>query len=271
MAGEYSMVRRLRSGYAGSLIRVRRTDNTEQDVGVDGDGYLDVAAVLSFVGVGTGRLSRIYDQSGNTRTLVAGTDWPIIVQLASGAIETLNGYPAFKMPNTGTANMKSSGGIATSFYSTTAYSALAAMRTVLEGSSDRDRPVWGTVDGIGSRVAFNINDDFVRAFHNDSGTGDKRADATSVNVPYNAVVGARFTGANLYSFYNGVPSSATATTNCNLAAGTNLSLGCASSSFMEGHIAEFAIEPASISNADFNLIGGAFAEVTGTTWTTVTI
>jgi hypothetical protein len=269
MAGEYSVVRRLRSGYAGSLIRVRRADNTEQDIGVDGTGFLNTAALATFAGGGNWRLATIYDQSGNGRNLVAGTNWPVIG--TSGVLETINGYPAFYIANASTANMKSSGGNAASFYSTTAYTALAVVRPIAEGSSTRDSPVWGTVDGIGSRVAFNINNDFVRAYHSDVGPGDKTADATSVNVPYTAVVAARFTGANLYSFYNGTPSSATATTNCNLAASTNLSLGCASSSFMTGRISEFVIKPTSISNADLNLIGAAMALVAGVTWTTVTI
>lgn len=46
-------------------IRVRRSsDNTEQDIGFSGDA-LDVSALLSFVGAGSGYVRTFYDQTGN--------------------------------------------------------------------------------------------------------------------------------------------------------------------------------------------------------------
>ncbi len=47
----YSL-RKLRNAYSGSAIKVRRSsDNAEQDIGFDVNGYLDTTALLSFVGV----------------------------------------------------------------------------------------------------------------------------------------------------------------------------------------------------------------------------
>ena len=55
---------RLRSGYTGPLVRVRRSsDNAEQDIGYLADGNLDVAGMLSFCGAGNGFVTRWYDQS----------------------------------------------------------------------------------------------------------------------------------------------------------------------------------------------------------------
>jgi hypothetical protein len=64
----YSL-RKLRTAYSGSAIRVRRAiDNAEQDIGFDSSGNLDTTALLSFVGTGAldnGFVTTWYDQSGN--------------------------------------------------------------------------------------------------------------------------------------------------------------------------------------------------------------
>jgi hypothetical protein len=42
---------KLRKAYSGNCIRVRRSsDNTEQDFGFDGNGYLDTTSLSNFVG-----------------------------------------------------------------------------------------------------------------------------------------------------------------------------------------------------------------------------
>ena len=65
-ASSYS-VRLLRTAYTGDCMRVRRdSDNTEQDIGFDGNGNLDTAAIATFVGSGNnGYIRYWYDQSGN--------------------------------------------------------------------------------------------------------------------------------------------------------------------------------------------------------------
>lgn len=91
----YSVARLIRAAYTGPLIRVRRSsDNTEQDISVDASGNLDTAALLAFVGAGSGFLRTLYDQSANA--LHAGqattTQQPRIVN--SGALDLLNSRPA---------------------------------------------------------------------------------------------------------------------------------------------------------------------------------
>lgn len=59
--------RLLNSSYAGPCIRVRRSsDNTQLDIGFVA-GWLDVAALLTFVGAGSGYIVTWYDQSGSGR------------------------------------------------------------------------------------------------------------------------------------------------------------------------------------------------------------
>lgn len=57
--------RRLASTYTGSLLRVRRSDGTEQDIGYTADGDLDESAIITFAGGTACTVSVWYDQSGN--------------------------------------------------------------------------------------------------------------------------------------------------------------------------------------------------------------
>lgn len=57
--------RKLRTAYAGSAVRIRRSsDNTEQDIGFSGNGF-DTTSASNFIGVGSGFIVTWYDQSGN--------------------------------------------------------------------------------------------------------------------------------------------------------------------------------------------------------------
>ena len=94
-AAAYS-VRRLSSTYTGAAIRVRRSsDNTEQDIGFSGVN-LDETALTTFVGAGSGFVTKWYDQSGNgnngNQTVAA--QQPRIVN--SGIIEIQSGKPTLQ-------------------------------------------------------------------------------------------------------------------------------------------------------------------------------
>ena len=72
-AAVYS-TRRLRTAYAGPLVRVRRSsDNAEADIGYGADGWLDEASLLAHVGAGDGFVTTWYDQSGNGRDATQAT------------------------------------------------------------------------------------------------------------------------------------------------------------------------------------------------------
>ena len=91
-AAAYSL-RKLRTAYTGSAIRVRRaSDNTEQDIGFV-NNVLDTSALISFCGSGNGFVKTWYDQSGNGRdaTQTTAANQPQIV--SSGSVLTENGKP----------------------------------------------------------------------------------------------------------------------------------------------------------------------------------
>ena len=91
----YSL-RKLRTAYSGSSIRVRRSsDNTEQNIGFV-NNVLDTASLLTFCGAGNGFVTTWYDQSGNANngTQTTAINQPQIV--SSGAMVTTNGKNSIK-------------------------------------------------------------------------------------------------------------------------------------------------------------------------------
>jgi hypothetical protein len=95
----YSMFK-LRTAYAGSCLRVRRSsDNNEQDIGFV-NNYLDTASLLTFVGANNGFVVKWYDQSGNVRDLSRATavNQPQIV--VSGSLITRNGITVMSATST---------------------------------------------------------------------------------------------------------------------------------------------------------------------------
>ncbi|WP_277183512.1 arabinofuranosidase catalytic domain-containing protein [Caballeronia sp. BR00000012568055] len=89
IAGAWSL-RRLRGGYGGPCIRLRRdSDGAALDIGFTPTGDLDIAALLAFVGTANGFVTAWYDQTGNGLNMVqVNTDrQPLIV--GSGALNTI--------------------------------------------------------------------------------------------------------------------------------------------------------------------------------------
>jgi hypothetical protein len=88
----YSL-RKLRAGYTGPCIRVRKNiSNLESDIGFL-NNVLDTATLLTFCGAETGLITTWYDQSGNANNAInlSNSDMPIIV--ISGVVQTLNSKP----------------------------------------------------------------------------------------------------------------------------------------------------------------------------------
>jgi hypothetical protein len=89
----YSL-RKLRSGYSGSCIQVRRSsDNATQNIGFV-NNYLDTTSILTFCGANSGYVSIWYDQSGNANNLnqTVLANQPQIV--STGSLITINGKNA---------------------------------------------------------------------------------------------------------------------------------------------------------------------------------
>jgi hypothetical protein len=95
-AAAYSL-RKLRSAYTGSAIRVRRTDLQESDIGFTSSGALDTTALLAFTGTGAldnGFIKTWYDQSGNSRNANQTTALSQPQIVSSGSVILENGKPA---------------------------------------------------------------------------------------------------------------------------------------------------------------------------------
>lgn len=95
-------VRKLKHGYTGAALRVRRSnDNAEQDIGFDSSGNLDESALTTFTGANSGFVTKWYDQSGNgyDAPQTTNANQPRIVN--AGTIDKLNGQPAFGYVSTG--------------------------------------------------------------------------------------------------------------------------------------------------------------------------
>lgn len=104
-AAAYSL-RKLRTAYSGSAIRVRRSnDNAETDIGFNVFGELDTVSLAAHCGSNDGFVKTWYDQSGNTNdaTQTSTGSQPKIYDGTTGVV-TDNGKPAITFSNT-TGNM----------------------------------------------------------------------------------------------------------------------------------------------------------------------
>jgi hypothetical protein len=94
-AGAYSL-RKLRTAYIGSAIRVRRSnDNTEQDIGFTSAGDLDTASLKTFVGANSGFITTWYSQGDSSSvnfTQTTAANQPRIVN--AGVVERRSGDPS---------------------------------------------------------------------------------------------------------------------------------------------------------------------------------
>jgi hypothetical protein len=94
-AAAYSL-RKLRTAYTGSAIRVRRSnDNSEQDIGFTSSGDLDTAALKTFTGSNSGFVTTWYNQGDSTSldfTQTTAASQPRIIN--AGTIDRQNGDPS---------------------------------------------------------------------------------------------------------------------------------------------------------------------------------
>lgn len=67
-------IRKLRTGYAGALVNIRRSsDNAQQDFYPQADGNFPAGAFSTFIGGGSGFVTKWYDQSGNANDAIQAT------------------------------------------------------------------------------------------------------------------------------------------------------------------------------------------------------
>jgi len=137
----YSL-RKLRAGYYGSAIRVRRSlDNQETNIGFDINGNLDTTSLLSFTGTSNGFVTTWYDQSGRNRNLVQTTSANQPQISMNGIVFTEKGKPT--VTSTGIVVM----GTANTIPVTSAISTFALLRTNIIKSNGNYGMFLGLIGG----------------------------------------------------------------------------------------------------------------------------
>jgi hypothetical protein len=278
--GAYSSVRRLRAGYTGPLLRVARaSDSTEQDIGYDADGDLDVSALTTFCAGTNGFVADLYDQSGNGRHFEVSTPVSFGPQIvSSGAvITTINSLPTMDFGAANTSRFLQATATATpsDLFSATGFTQVLLCRGTAGPSVGQSYQGYGIVGANSTSIAS-------LSFFNRGGTeqleayctdGSTRAAAADIaTYPKTAVFGARFLSGALRAFNNGNSNgAATGIGSITLASGSTYAwLGRSNgSSYHRGPICEAFFFNTGLSNADLNAIGGNVATLGGETWTTV--
>ena len=159
-AAAYSL-RKLRTAYTGSAIRVRNSSNSEADIGFV-NNVLDTASLLSHCGSGNGFVTTWYDQSGNARnaTQTTAANQPQIV--SSGSVITLNSKSS--MLYTGNSGMQLTSNSlpgAISYSITSVFSAVESTqftKLLSIGPDDPVNGVWFTVNTGNTALEWVDND-----------------------------------------------------------------------------------------------------------------
>jgi hypothetical protein len=101
-AAAYS-VRKLDKDYTGYCMKVREdSGDTEADIGFDGSGDLDTAAIATHCGSANGYVVTWYDQSGNTNNATQSTSGNQPQIYNGTAVITENGKPALEFDGAST-------------------------------------------------------------------------------------------------------------------------------------------------------------------------
>jgi hypothetical protein len=106
----YSVTRRLRNAYIGSLIRVRRSsDNMEQDISFLND-ELDTVSMLDFVGYNMWTYSEEFNNAVYVKTNINTTGTPSYINIETAPDSTLTGDKIIENTTTGTHSFRISTG-----------------------------------------------------------------------------------------------------------------------------------------------------------------
>ncbi len=153
-AAAYSL-RKLRTAYTGSAIRVRRSnDNTEQDIGFTSAGDLDTSSLKTFVGANNGFLTTWYDQSGNARNTSQATaaNQPRIIN--AGVVDRQNGKVAIVFDGSNDFLEASTSSDWTFLHFGTVHTNFGVARAGNVTDPEAIYIIWGTTSSVLARGAF---------------------------------------------------------------------------------------------------------------------
>ena len=281
ITGAYSAIRRLKSTWTGALIRVQRSsDSTEQDIGYGADNLLDTTALLAFVGAGTGKVVKWYNQAGSSAHDLSAAE-PKIVQ--SGALETaINSNPSIYFDGTGdffvSPVVASGGGLNTFISAGSGYTMLVTARPTA-GGANADATAYQNVAVLGGYTE-GYQGIFIKSgtparaqFYNYDGSHDVVGVDLASALPDAAVLVIRHTGTGgtLSGYVNGGTGASTSSTTNGTTSTNRLGVGAgfSGSTTLTGHISEVIVFNRPLVAADTNLIGASMALYAGETWSNV--
>ena len=221
-AAAYSL-RKLRTAYTGSAIRVRRSnDNAETDIGFNVFGELDTVSLASFCSGTDGFVKTWYDQSGNANdaTQGAAANQPKIYDSATGVV-TENGKPAVQFDALNSNELRTTSAVITSgnacfvgVCETTASDGNRGFLSALDSSNDGYELRYDGGSGNanfavnGSDVLVSVSGQFLWLANYDgttqtnsiNGTASTKATTQTISVTNAVSVGVRLTGNTLYNW-----------------------------------------------------------------------
>lgn len=247
VAAAYSL-RQLRTAYAGSAVRVRRSsDSTEQDIGFDGSGEFDSSAFSAFVGGGTGYVKKWYDQSGNGRdaTQTTAGNQPTI------ALNVVNGKATIRW--------------STDFLDLASPVALSSFAFLIAWQSAADSSLVGSL----SNYQFRVNRAGQRKMSMYLGVSEVVSSTLATSTANWFIAGYHYNGTTGQLRENGVSvaSSTLGSTSPNFG---RIGMTIGTSLPFVGDAAELIFISTSIPTTDHNTIGADMATRYGLSWTTVT-
>jgi hypothetical protein len=269
IAAAYSL-RKVRSAYNGSAVRVRRSsDNTEQDIGFSGTGEFDSAAFSSFVGAGTGFVRTWYDQSGTGKD----TGQPATASQPSITLSAVNSRPALTFDGS---NDFLSGGDILDLGTTDHTGIVVARRAAGTTGGFYAKSIATAASG---RIAMYINGNILYGLYEPSaGLSNPGVSFSSTAFTQASFVVSRTTGGSAVVRTNGaLAASATiAADSSNYNTSYRFLVGAYNDVpdtnqifYLNGNIAELVILSSTPSTAEHNAIGGNFTNRYGLTWTPI--
>src|SRR5215475_5539741 len=261
--------RKIRSAYAGSALRVRRSsDNAEQDIGFVSN-LLDTSSLTSFVGANNGFIVTWYDQSGNGHDLMQSTaaNQPQIV--ASGVVDTTIGAkPTIHfLVGSGTV-LTTNVSIGTAGIWTSAYTSMciAQITNFSTPAALYAAPLMQDSNGYtytcSTQIAAN---GFDSGLYNDTTVANVSASAGTSYVVMGKGSGSTY---NVYA-NGGAGGSASQAATLNPSAGF-LSIGQGfGTPTLDGYVNEVVTFNTNLSSADLNLLGANMATRAGVTWSSI--
>ena len=197
--GAWSL-RKLRAGYGGTAIRVRRaSDNVEQNIGFDTNGELDTSALTAFCTGTNGFITTWFDQASNKNAVQnAAISQPKIYDSITG-VSTQNGKPTVSFDGNddfldcGLIN----GGTKPANYSSMNVSRYSSLATT--------RFAFGSINaGTSNSNSYNLSG--VRSSKSENGFGNGVGGATVANSTLNHTTNqqlnsAYYTGGNTIQMY----------------------------------------------------------------------